>query len=269
MIQVIKATGELEPFSEEKVRQSILRAGIPKGLENEVIEHIKSKLYENIPTSEIYNQITDYLGESTSPYSKAKYGLKQSLMSLGPTGFPFEDFIAKVLHEQGYETQVRQYLMGKCVKHEIDVIAQKENEKVMIEVKFHNRFGTRTDVQDALYTKARFDDVKEKDNFSQAWLVTNTKATSDAIAYCNCVGMKILSWSYPQDASLRSMIEKSKLLLITSLSSLTLPQKQDLLDNHIILCKDIFNNPSCLNNLNLSAEERKNVLAETEFVYKN
>lgn len=269
MIQVVKATGDLEPYSEQKVRTSIERAGISSELQNQVISHIKDRLYNNIPTSEIYHHILEFLGNSKYPYTQAKYSLKESIMALGPTGYPFEDFVADILKVKGYKTEVRQIMAGNCIKHEIDVVAKSADQKIMVEVKFHNGFGTRTNVQDALYTKARFNDVKEKNEFSQAWLVTNTKATLDAIQYGQCAGMQIISWSYPEEESLRSIIEKSKLSLVTSLTTLSQAQKQQLLEKHIVLCKDIYNNPSLLDTLGLSEDGKRQVLAEAEFVLKN
>lgn len=269
MIQVLKATGEIEPFSEEKIKNSIRRAGIPSQLQNQVLKHVESKLYDNIPTSEIYRHITEFLGQSPYPYSRAKYSLKEAIMALGPTGYPFEDFVAEILKVEGYQTQVRQILSGICINHEIDVVAQNGDKKIMVEAKFHNSFGTRTDVQDALYTKARFDDASGKNRLSEAWLVTNTKATEEATAYGACVEMKVISWSYPEGESLRDLIEKSRLFLITALTTLTQAQKQQLLEKHIVLCKDIYNNPSLLNILGLSEEAKRQVLAEVEFVLKN
>src|SRR3989344_7750147 len=96
MVNIIKASGQSEVFSEEKLRLSIQRAGIPKELENNVINHIQKILYENIPTSEIYQHLLEFLGKSSLPFSKSKYGLKQAIMDLGPTGYPFEDFMAEV-----------------------------------------------------------------------------------------------------------------------------------------------------------------------------
>src|SRR5207245_2048481 len=131
--------------------------------------------------------------------------------SLGPTGYPFEDYIAKIFQRQGYTTLIRQILPGNCVSHEIDVIAEKNTvipTKIMIEAKFHNQVGMRTNVHVPLYTKSRFEDIKIKHNFSEVWLVTNTKATVDAIAYASCVGMKIMTWSYPEGESLRDLVEK-------------------------------------------------------------
>src|SRR5664279_1416804 len=125
MFTVIKADGKKEPFSEEKVINSIRRARIPKPIQSEVLIHVKSKLYEGISTSEIYQHILEFLDNSAHPYSKSSYSLKEAIMMLGPTGYPFEDFVAKILQAFGYTTKVRQILNGKCVTHEIDVIAEK------------------------------------------------------------------------------------------------------------------------------------------------
>lgn len=266
MVNVIKSTGEKEQFSEEKLRASIIRAGIPKTIEDQVINHIQAKLYENIPTSEIYNHIKEFLGSSSHPYSAAKYGLKQGVMELGPTGYPFEDFVAKVLDKEGYQTELRSILQGKCVSHEIDIIAKKENKKYMIEAKFHNGLGTRSNVHVSLYTKARFDDISAKYNFDQAWLITNTKVTSDALAYALCVNMKVISWNYPEKESLRDLIEKSKLHPITVLTTLSQNEKQKLLDSHIVLSKDICQNPSVLSDLRLPKDKLEKVVVESNFV---
>lgn len=266
MINVVKANGQKESFSEEKVLNSIKRARIPHGLESLVLAHIKSKLYDNIPTGEIYQSILNYLGNSEHPYSRSKYSLKEAIMLLGPTGYPFEDFIAKVLQSLGYETMVRQILMGKCISHEIDVIAKKDNKTSMIEAKFHNNIGTRSEVHVALYTHARFQDVKEKNSIDDGWLVTNTKTTTDANTYALCTGLKILSWSYPEEGSLRELIEKSRLHPVTMLSSITGSQKEKLLNNHIVLCKDIHENPSILDQLQMSNEDKEKSLAEISYI---
>src|SRR5438045_4082603 len=96
MPSVRKANGEVVPFSEEKVRQSIQRAGIPQELQQEVINHIKTKLFDGISTAEIYGYILEFLEHSPHPYTKARYSLKSAIMDLGPTGYPFEDFIAAI-----------------------------------------------------------------------------------------------------------------------------------------------------------------------------
>ncbi|HSX09665.1 MAG TPA: restriction endonuclease [Candidatus Saccharimonadales bacterium] len=266
MIHVLKANRSQEPFSEQKVMDSIIRARIPHSLRGEVLTHVKSKLYDNISTQEIYHHILEYLNTSPKPYIKARYSLKESIMQLGPTGYPFEDFIARLLETQGYTTQLRQILHGKCVSHEIDVIAQKDQRSVMIEAKFHNSPGVRSEVHVSLYTQARFEDIKIKNHIDEAWLVTNTKTTVDANAYAQCMGMRILSWDYPVGAGLRELIEESRLHPITMLTTLSQSQKMTLLENHIVLCKELLKDPGRLDFLYLSSQDRGKVLAEVSAI---
>lgn len=266
MIYVIKANKSKEEFSEEKVMQSIKRARIPENIQTQVLSHVKSKIYDGIPTSEIYHHIIEFLGESEHPYSKTRYSLKESIMQLGPTGYPFEDYVAKLLETEGYKTKVRQILNGKCITHEIDVIAEKDGKIITVEAKFHNSPGIRSDVHTALYTYARFLDIKEKNNIDEAWIITNTKTTLDANTYAHCVGMKVISWNYPEKESLRDLIEKTGLYPITILSSLGKSHTEELLNNHVVLCKNIGADPKLLDTLPLTKEEKEKTLSEVSFI---
>lgn len=266
MLTVIKASGEKEAFNEQKVMNSIRRARVPESLHREVLQHVESRLYDGISTEEIYRNVLDFLHRSPDPYSRSKYSLKEAIMMLGPTGYPFEDFVARILEAHGYTTQVRQMLRGRCVSHEVDVIAKKEGKASMIELKFHNNTGTRSEVQVALYTHARFLDVKNNYDFSDVWLVTNTKTTIDANTYALCVGMKVLSWSYPEEGSLRDLIEKSRLHPVTMIHSLSQSHKAVLLQNHVVLCKDIQRDKTVLDMIPLSQEEREKVIIEVEAI---
>lgn len=266
MVNVLKASNKSEPFKEEKVLDSVKRTGIPIKLQKDVVDHIYNKLYENIPSREIYGHVLEFLGSSDYPYSKSKYSLKQAIMDLGPTGYPFEDFVSEILTELGYSTEVRQILMGKCISHEIDIIAQKENKKILIEAKFHNSVGMRSDVRVSMYTKSRFEDLHEKYNISNAWVITNTKATIDAIAYANCVGMEIISWSYPIGRSLRDLIESSGLHPITILTTLPEHQKITLLNQHVVRCKTLHENPEKLDEIGITNREKVKILEEIEYV---
>ena len=266
MIHVLKADKTREPFSEQKVMDSIIRARIPHSLRGEVLTHVKGKLYEGISTQEIYHHILEFLNTTPKPYIRTRYSLKEAIMQLGPTGYPFEDFISKLLEHEGYRTQVRQILSGKCVTHEIDVIAQKDQRTVMIEAKFHNSPGVRSEIHVSLYTQARFEDIRVKNHIDEAWLVTNTKTTVDANAYAECMGMRVLSWDYPVGGGLRDLIEQSRLHPVTMLTTLSQSQKMTLLDNHVVLCKDILKNPQLLDILYLSPQDRTRLIAEVSTV---
>src|ERR1035437_10058241 len=265
MVNVLKANGMQEPFSQDKIRLSVNRVGVPANIQDKLISHVESSLYENIPTKEVYRHVNEFLQKEAHPISAVKYKLKQSLMELGPTGYPFEDFVAEVLKAKGYLTQTRSILMGRCVSHEIDVIAEKKGiEKLMVEAKFHNDSGIHTEVHVSLYTKARFDDLKEKYQFDRAWLFTNTKITPDALAFALCVNMGVVSWSYPQNESLRDLVEKERLYPITILSSLSQAQKQILLENHTVLVKQILNNKDCLDLLGIQVDKKDQIVEEVK-----
>lgn len=269
-MQVTKTTGKREDFSEEKLHQSITRAGIPEDMHNAVLEHVKSKLFDGIPTSIIYHHIREYLGNTNLPYTRAKYSLKQAIMDLGPTGYPFEDFIARIFRAEGYEAVTRSIIRGKCITHEIDVIATKKENNVVaktivVEAKFHNRLGVHTDSHVAMYTKARFDDIKIKNHYDEVWVVTNTKATIDAISYANCEGMKIVSWGYPEGQGLRDLIEKYQLHPITALTTLSKFEKQQLLREGLVLCQDLCKKQPAFDALGLPEDRKFHVLKEAAF----
>ncbi|MBI2621641.1 MAG: restriction endonuclease [Candidatus Levybacteria bacterium] len=266
MLQVIKADGTSEDFSEEKLLSSIRRAGVPSRLHSLVLEHIKKRIYDNIPTYEIYRHIEEFLEENNEPYVRTKYSLKSSIMQLGPTGFPFEVYVAQILKAQGFQTEIGTFLVGKCVNHEIDIVAKSKDKKIFVECKFHNRPGIKSQIHVSLYTKARFDDIRQKHNFSKALLVTNTKITSDALSYALCEGIDVISWTYPEDSSLRELIEKYKLYPITQLSYLSLTQKQELLSRDVVLIKQICENPNFLNQINIPKNKIEEIIKEANFV---
>jgi len=272
MVTIVKASGQKEPFSEEKLLHSIRRVGIPQGLHSKVLSHIKERLHEGMTTAEIYYHISEFLGSSEHPYAKSKYSLKQAIMDLGPTGYPFEDFLSRIMEQMGFTTKVRNMVSGKCITHEIDVIAEKHTvipNRIMVEAKFHNELGIHTNVHVALYTKARFDDVKDKNGFTECWLVTNTKASTDAIAYANCVRMNLVSWSYPNNDSVSDWVERYHMYPITVLSSLSQSQKQQLLEKGIVLCRDICQNHEALQGFAFPKHTFENVIKEVEFVCNN
>jgi hypothetical protein len=155
--------------------------------------------------------------------------------------------------------------MGNCVNHEIDVIAEKPGlEKLMVEAKFHNAPGIHTDLHVSLYTKARFEDLKEKYRFDRPWLFTNTKITPDALAYALCIDMGVVSWSYPQGNGLRDLVERDKLYPITILSTLTQSQKQVLLNSHIVLISEILKNNECLDLLGIQFDRKNRIIEEAK-----
>jgi Holliday junction resolvase len=242
-ILIEKASGEREVFSSDKLRRSLEKAGASPTIIDKITDHVLKELKNGDKTSDIYKHAFLILSENERP-TAGRYHLKQALMELGPTGHPFEKFVGELLKAQGFSVEVGTIVEGACVTHEVDVTAQKDNHHIMVECKFHNQPGVKSDVKVALYVQARFEDVAKK--FHEAWLVTNTKLTTDAIRYATCVGMTAIGWSYPQDSSLEHLIEQFNLHPLTCLTTLNDTQKRLLLDQGFILCKDIVDNPRAL-----------------------
>lgn len=149
--------------------------------------------------------------------------------------------------------------------HEVDVVAAKGNHRRLVECKYHNREGIKCDVKVPLYVYARAMDLKNNspDDLTQEfWLVTNTKFTTDAIKYSECVGLHLLSWDYPEDRSLKLMIEKEEVHPITCLTTLTSNQKKKLLKQNVVLCHEIIDNPDLLRETGLKDSQINRVVHE-------
>ena len=246
--QIVKATGETETFSSYKLNRSLNQAGVPKDIKDVVMAMIISQLKPLTTTDQIHDLVYQYLIKY-DPVSATRYNLRLAIMQLGPTGFPFERYVATVLQHQGYTTEVDKIIRGACVNHEVDIVAHKGKTHIMIEWKFHNKRGARSDVKTALYVWARYQDIlegwekskKDTDKFHEGWLVTNTKVTTDAEQFAKCRGLKIVSWYRPFHHSLKDMIVSSGLWPITCLSTLPQESKQKLVAQGTVLCIDVAN----------------------------
>jgi len=234
---VIKASGEKERFRPEKLVRSLVKAGASKGLATQIANEVKLEIWNGITTYEILGLALEKLKARKESVLMLKYDLKRALLSLGPSGYIFEKFISNLLKKYGYETETNVTLDGRCVSQEVDVVARKNGKAFMIECKYHNKRGIKTDLKVAMYTYARFLDLKEY--FDGAWLICNTKCTSEAIKYCRCVGVRNTSWAYPPgNWSLESMIERKALYPITILQTLDREERNLALHSDIITVED-------------------------------
>lgn len=269
-IIVTKASGEKAAFSSHKLKRSLSRAGADDVLINRVLNKLVPQLYNGIPTKKIYGLAFKILRKDSKPQA-ARYKLKQAILELGPSGYPFEKFVAEILKSKGFEVEVGVTVEGHCVNHEIDVIAKKGSEQFMVECKFHNEPGIKCDVKVPLYIQARFQDVEKKwsalpgfqAKTHQGWLVTNTKFSVDAIQYGTCAGLHLLGWDYPAVGSLNELIDESGLHPITCLGSLTRVEKEKLLGQKIVLTKELLDRPHLLDSLGIPGVRKERIFKES------
>lgn len=246
-IHIRKASGKLVPFDEDRLVRSLESCGAGEELIREIVEEVELELFDGMPTKTIYRKAFKLL-RKRSHSSAAKYKLKRAIIELGPTGYPFEQFVGELLKYQGYVVEVGVSIKGHCVSHEVDVMAQKNSDQFMVECKFHSDQKRRCGVQVPLYIESRFNDIHKEwlkrsekgESFKQGWIVTNTRFSEDAVQYGNCVGLTLIGWDYPRNGSLKERIDISGLHPITCLSSLSKNDKQNLLDQNIVLCKQVL-----------------------------
>ncbi len=274
-MKIIKANKEKTTYDQQKIVKSLKRAGADQKIIQHVLFETERELFDGISTKAVYKIVFRNL-KKLSHHIAGKYHLKKAIMELGPTGFPFEKFIAAIFEVEEYKVVTNQIIEGMCIKHEIDVIAEKDNKYLMIECKFHGNIGNVCDIKDALYVHARFIDIENMlinkhsndQKLYQGWLVTNTRLTSDAEQYGKCVKMILLSWNYPQGDSLREKIDRNRLYPITCLTTLSKGEKKILLDKNIVICKTICERPFELNEIGLSETRKLKVLEESEMILK-
>ncbi len=270
-MKIISASGEKLNFSKEKVSNSLRRSGAGENVIHDILQTIEGELHENMTTKEIYKRAYGLL-KAQDGLTASRYKLKKAIFELGPTGFPFERFIGAVLEYSGYQVEVGKIMQGKCVSHEIDVVAIKGEKKLMIECKFHGEQGRNCNVKTPLYIHSRFEDLKnylsekgEKEPyFSEGWITTNTRFTKDALQYSRCVDLKLLSWDYPKGSSLKERIDQLGLYPITVSSFLSKREKQFLLSRDVVLCKEVRQNEFLLDQLEISQGRKKRILSEMD-----
>ena len=96
MVEVVKASGDTEEFNRRKFLRSMMRGGSSKSVAQKVLDSIEPKLHDEITTREIYQLASAQLSRYDVK-SSVTYDLKDSIMKLGPSGFPFEDYIGAIL----------------------------------------------------------------------------------------------------------------------------------------------------------------------------
>jgi hypothetical protein len=267
-ISIRKASGEQEAWNPKKLEYSLRAVKAPEQLIHEIITHVEKDLRDGMRTSEIYQHAFALLKRYDSPFA-AEYSLKKAIMQLGPSGFPFEKFIAQILMAQGYRTRVGVQVQGKCVTHEVDVIAEKDDERILVEAKFHNSPEIKSDVKVALYVHARFQDIQKRlveeggdEVYTHAWLITNTNFTSQAIQYGTCAGLAMTGWNHPRGHTLQDLIRNTQTHPITCLTTLSQQQKLQLLNSGTVLCRSVVDDPRTLEKIGMNKGRIDMVLKE-------
>ncbi len=262
-IQIVKASGEKAWFSAIKLRKSLQRSGASEAIIEAVIKEVQDHLQEGMTTKKIYQLAFNFLKKKQQP-AASKYKLKKAIMELGPSGYPFEKYVSEILKYQGHKIKLNQNLTGRCVNHEIDILAERDGVQKVFECKYHNLQGTICDVKIPLYVHSRFNDLNAnpENKTSEGWIATNTRFSTDAIAYALCAKLNLLGWDYPEGNGIREMIDQAGLYPITCLQSLSQKERVPIMEAGLVLCRDVPFNKKLLKEVGFSTERVEQIIAE-------
>jgi hypothetical protein len=140
IIWIKKSSGEEEQFAIYKLERSLRNAGADNESIEVIVSDIESWITTGVTTKQIYTRAFQILRRQKTN-SASRYKLKQAMLELGTTGYPFEQFIGQLFEAQGFDVQVGQILDGCCVTHEVDVIATGKNVQNLVECKYSQTQG--------------------------------------------------------------------------------------------------------------------------------
>lgn len=259
----------MEEFSMEKFHRSLAKSHATEEEIIKVEKELANLVYPGISTREIYKLASKMLKRQTPGHS-ARFSLKRAIMQLGPSGYPFEKFIGALFAAKGYKTEVSQILTGRCVSHEVDVVAKLNQELVLVECKYHNFPGMNVDVKVPLYIHSRFQDLLDNGilepafNQFSGWIATNSRFSNDAMAFGNCKGLKLLGWNYPENEGLKDEIDRYRLYPLTCLSFLSRQEKNYFLDQGLVLVKELVENQHWIKNSIIPKNRISGLMKEIE-----
>jgi hypothetical protein len=297
-LYITKASGERSLYDRQKLIRSMVRSGASVQTAEHVAADIERDIEQGMSTRKIYQRAFKLLRQNSVKIA-TQYNLKHAMMLLGPSGYPFELFVGELFRAEGYEVKVGQMLRGKCVQHEVDVVAFRENYLVMCECKFRNQPGSKTDVKVALYVHSRFNDLRNEiephaedflksmefgpfggnGNVSgynpdrpismQGCIVTNAKFTEDAVQYGNCSNMFLIGWDHEGPDSLLGMIRRTKRVPVTVLKSITHNEITRIIGKGIVICRDLYQKIEVVDHLGIDEAKKRRLVVELEHILEN
>jgi hypothetical protein len=273
LLQVQKASGELEPFDITKLERSLRNAGADDSLIHEILKDILAWIHEGASTRNIYTRAFAILKREQS-IAGLRYKLKKSILDMGPAGYAFEKLVGILFEQQGFTVQTGQVIEGHCITHEVDVIATGKGKQILGECKHSQDQGKQVSIQVPLYVRSRMDDIiKLRSAYDQyqgyvfePWVITNTRFTTDSLQYGKCCGLRLMAWDYPAGNSLKELIERGRIWPITLLGQMLQKEKQFLLDQGIITCRQLKEDPGALHNMGFSLKKQAAIQKELDLI---
>ncbi|MEM2922060.1 MAG: restriction endonuclease, partial [Candidatus Bathyarchaeia archaeon] len=242
------ADGSLEPYDRSKVVSTCLKLGADYALASEVADRVEERLYEGIPTERILRMVKTYLGQ-LRPRLLERTDLKEAL-SLLRSKPDWERFVQLLYVELGYKVDPNPVLRGLCVTCELDAIAKRGSDRILVEAKHHLDPHARVDLGVCREVRAVIEDLSDgylrgynSEQFTGAVVVSNARFTEQALQYARCRGIECLGWNVPKGGGINSLIEQRQLYPLTMLRELDSETKEALGNVGIVLIKQLVTTP--------------------------
>lgn len=271
MKRVKKYSGELVAFDERKFRHSLSKSGASQEAVDDIVNSLAMVIYDGIHTKELYRLAHGQLKQRSGSFA-ARYSLKRALMDLGPSGYHFEKWVAKMFEYLGYRTLTSQHLEGRAVNHEIDVMVWKDQVIDIMECKFRNAKDAKISVTTPMYYLSRWKDLEglkfahfgDEATINAGWLVTNAYFTTDSIRFAEHYGVRILSWDFPEGKNIKNQVDDGGLYPLTCLTTLSSKEKNELLNAGCLLVRELLEDDTVLRRLGLTEGKIRKVEHEAE-----
>jgi Holliday junction resolvase-like predicted endonuclease len=248
-VLVTKSDGSKQVFRKEKVIDTCIRMGATREVAEGVADRVERRIYDGIESKRVLSMIFRQLGRY-DPSVKHHIDLRMALAMMEPKP-DFEQYIRILLKEQGYQVTPNAIIRGKCVEHEIDAIAKKDEKTFIVEVKHHSNHHTLSGLDVDRISRATLEDITEgfelglnSINVDKAMIVCNVKLSDHAKRYADCRGIEHIGWRFPPDRGIDAMIEEKKLYPITYLKNLDSTTMRRLAGGGVLLLKQLAESDS-------------------------
>lgn len=243
-MMIVKAGGGKAPFDIGKIGDTLRRIGATEELVKQVTQKVTEQVKNNMSTREVYRIVRSELKKESRSFSN-RFNLRNGLLKLGPAGFKFEKYVAAILEAYQYVATVPEdEIRGKCVLHEVDVVAAKDGKQMMIEAKFRNKFNDPVTLKDAMSTWARWMDLNDgakaagTPKYDEVWIVTNGRFSDRAEAFGKCRGIKMIDWN-SKEHSLARMVDHNILYPVTVIDGLKQWELEQFSKKGLMLCRQV------------------------------
>jgi len=243
-IWVTKADGTRQLFEKQKVIATCLRMRTSRDVAELIADQVEERIYDGIPTHRILQMVFTYLPRHHPAFSH-RIDLRKAISLLRPQP-DWEHYVQLLLHELGYTVTTNQIVRGWCVEHEIDAVARKGDDTVLVEIKHHYKYHTLTDLDVCRVMRATFEDLTEgfdrgfnPIHFNKTLIVCNTKFSTHAQQYAQCRGIDHIGWKAPTEHGLDQIIEEKQFHPITLIKGLDRTTHTKLGDQGVILLRQL------------------------------